>query len=85
MIGSVIAGLIAVFFAVVIVRTLRFKPKAQPEISKEEVSFDRSGAVEALAELVKCKTVSYYDSSLEDNIEFAKLLNFLPGCKQLFT
>ena len=79
MIGSVIAGLIAAFFAVVIVRTLRFKPKAQPEISKEEVSFDRSGAVEALAELVKCKTVSYYDHSLEDDREFEKLIAKLPA------
>ena len=79
MIGSVIAVLIAAFFAVVIVRTLRFKPKAQPEISKEEVSFDRSGAVEALAELVKCKTVSYYDHSLEDDREFEKLIAKLPA------
>ena len=35
MVGSVIVGIIAVFFAVVLVRTLTFKPKAQPAISDE--------------------------------------------------
>ena len=78
MIGSVIVGIIAAFFAVVLVRTLTFKPKAQPAISDEEVTFDKDGAVNALAELVKCKTVSYSDHSLEDDVEFEKLISKLP-------
>ena len=79
MFGSILIGLIAVFFAVVLVRTLTFKPKAQPAISNEEVSFDKDGAVKALAELVKCKTVSYYDHSREDDAEFEKLISKLPA------
>ena len=79
MIGYVILGLIAVFVAVVLVRTLTFKPKAQPAISDEEVSFDKDGAVNALAELVKCKTVSYSDHSREDDAEFEKLISKLPA------
>ena len=78
MIGSVIIGIIAAFFAVVLIRTLTFKPKAQPAISNEEVSFDKDGAVNALAELVRCKTVSYYDHSREDDAEFEKLIAKLP-------
>ena len=76
---GIIIGIVAVFFAVVLVRTLMFKPKAQPAISNEEVSFDKDGAANALAELVKCKTISYYDHSLEDEAEFEKLISKLPG------
>ena len=79
MIGPVILGIIAVFLAVVTVRTLKFKPKPQPAISDEEISFDKDGAVEALATLVKCKTVSYMDPSKEDDAEFDKLIAALPG------
>ena len=79
MIGYIILGMIAVFLAVVLIRTANFKPKPQPEISQEEVSFDKEGAVSSLAELVKCKTVSYSDHSLEDDAEFEKLIAKLPG------
>ena len=79
MIGSVIAALIVVFLAVVTVRTLRFTPKPQPELSREEVRFDRDAAVDALAQLVRCKTVSYNDHSLEDEAEFQKLISLLPN------
>lgn len=79
MIGYIILGMIAVFLAVVLIRTANFKPKPQPEISQEEVSFDKEGAVSSLAELVKCKTVSYSDHALEDDAEFEKLIAKLPG------
>ena len=78
MIGIVIAALIVVFLAVITVRTLRFTPKPQPRLSQEEVSFDRDAAVDALAQLVRCKTVSYNDHSLEDEAEFQKLISLLP-------
>ena len=78
MIGFAIAALIVVFLAVVTVRALRFTPKPQPRLSQEEVSFDRDAAVDALAQLVRCKTVSYNDHSLEDEEEFQKLISLLP-------
>ena len=78
MIGFAIAALIVVFLAVVTVRALRFTPKPQPRLSQEEVSFDRDAAVDALAQLVRCKTVSYNDHSLEDEAEFQKLISLLP-------
>ncbi len=73
-----IFGIIVAFVVVVLVRTLRFTPKAQPPVSEEKVEFDRDGAVEALAELVKCKTVSYNDPALEDDAEFERLEALLP-------
>ena len=78
MIAIVIAALIVVFLAVITVRTLRFTPRPQPWLSQEEVSFDRDAAVDALAQLVRCKTVSYNDHSLEDESEFQKLISLLP-------
>ena len=78
MIGYIILGLVALFFAVILIRTLTFKPKAQPAISNEEVKFDSEAAVHALSELVKCKTISYNDHALEDDVEFQKLINMLP-------
>ena len=64
MIGYLILAALLVFVAVIAVRTANFKPKAQPPISDEEVSFDKDAAISALAELVKCKTVSNVNHAL---------------------
>ena len=79
MIGYLILGLVAVFFAVILIRTLNFKPKAQPETSQEAVSFDKDAAAEALAQLIRCKTISYSDPSLEDDAEFQKFIDPFDG------
>ena len=79
MMGYFVLILVAAFAAVVAVRTIRFTPKPQPPVSDEEFDFDKEAAVEALAQLVRCKTISYNDKSLEDDAEFEKLLSLLPG------
>ncbi len=79
MIGYLLAGLLALFFAIILLRTAAFKPKHQPAISQEAVTFDRDAAIHRLGELVRCKTVSYSDHSLEDDAEFEKLIAKLPG------
>lgn len=78
MIGYLILAVLAAFIAVVAVRTIRFRPKPQPAVTKEEIVFDRDAAVDSLAQLVRCKTVSYNDHSLEDEGEFQKLISLLP-------
>ena len=78
MIGYWILAVLAAFIAVVAVRTIRFRPKPQPAVTKEEIAFDRDSAVDSLAQLVRCKTVSYNDHSLEDEGEFQKLISLLP-------
>ena len=75
----ILLGLLAAFLAVILIRAALFKPKAQPPVSQEPVSFDADAAVRSLAELVKCKTVSYNDPALEDDREFAKLVSLLPS------
>ena len=76
--GYGILTIVMLFLAVILFRTLTFQPKAQPPVSDETVAFDREKAVRALAELVRCRTVSYNDPAREDNGEFEKLIGKLP-------
>ena len=79
MVGYLILGIVLVFLAVVTLRTIRFKPKPQPALSDETITFDKDAAVDALAQLVRCKTISYNDPTLEDDREFEKLISLLPS------
>lgn len=76
--GYLFLALILLFFVVILIRTLHFKPKAQPEISHNAVTFDTDGAVRALARLVRCRTVSNPDHTLEGDAGFEKLIAMLP-------
>ena len=71
-------AVIALLLAVVLLRTLAFRPRAGVAVQEGEESFDRDAAVENLRRLVQCKTVSYKDASLEDDAEFEKLISLLP-------
>ncbi|MBQ3547440.1 MAG: M20/M25/M40 family metallo-hydrolase [Clostridia bacterium] len=71
-------GVIALFLAVLIIRTLNFKPKANAQIFDEEITLNSDKVIENLRTLVRFKTVSYRDSSLEDDAEFKALLAELP-------
>ena len=73
-----ILGLVGAFLAVILTRTLLFTPKAQPVETCDPVEFDRDSAVRNLAELIKCKTISYNDPAMEDDGEFEKLIALLP-------
>ncbi len=74
-----ILAVILIFLAVILIRTLLFKPLPQPEILNDSVNFNTDESVSALQQLIRCKTVSYYDKSLEDDAEFEKLISLLPS------
>ena len=74
-----VLGFILGFLLVLVIRALCFKPKAQRPIDETPVAFDRDAAVTALQKMVQCKTISYNDSALEDDAEFQKLIDLLPG------
>lgn len=78
MAGIVILGIVVLLLAVILLRAALFNPKAQPPVNEEKVDFDREGAINALATLIRFKTVSYNDHSLEDDGEFEKLIASLP-------
>ena len=73
-----VGALVLLFLAVVMIRTLAFKPKAMPVVCEDEVAFDKEKAVKNLQELVKCKTISRIDHVGEDDAEFEKLVATLP-------
>ncbi len=73
------AGAVLVIgIVVILVRTLRFRPQKTAKKVFDAVELDRERAVENLAALVRCKTVSNRDAALEDDAEFEKLISLLP-------
>ena len=78
MVGYIILGIVGLLLAVILLRALLFNPKPQKPIYEEEVHFDKASAVNALSQLVQCKTVSHDDHTQEDEAEFQKLISLLP-------
>ncbi len=77
----VLFGVFAAFIlllAVILIRTAMFIPKKSITPDEENVTFDRDKVCSNLAELVRCKTVSYYSHEEENEAEFQKLLAMLP-------
>lgn len=74
----IIGGLIVLLFAVLLIRTLLFRPGKEIPMEADTPAFDGDGAIDALSRLIRCKTVSYYDHALEDDREFQKLIDLLP-------
>ena len=75
-----ILGALSLLLAVILLRAAAFKPRKSETNTDagEPVTFDADAAVAALQQLVRCKTVSYYDHALEDDAEFEKLIDLLP-------
>ena len=74
----ILLGLVALFFAVILIRAMLFKPQKAGAVDTAPVEFEKAAAVDALAELIKCRTISYNDPALEDDGEFQKLIGLLP-------
>jgi carboxypeptidase PM20D1 len=66
--------LLMVFLSVVFGRALAFHAKAQKSLVPEKVALDEEGIVGRFRELIRHKTVSYYDDALEDKQEFERLI-----------
>lgn len=64
--------LVVAFLAVILIRALRFKPRATQAVAVEEAAVDGQKAIDDLAEMIRCKTVSYYDDEKIDKAEFQK-------------
>ncbi|MBQ1320189.1 MAG: M20/M25/M40 family metallo-hydrolase, partial [Solobacterium sp.] len=74
----IILCILLVLLAVILFRTMQFKPIPQPDVADLPAEIDEERAVENLQKLVQCATVSYYDRTKEDEAEFAKLLDLVP-------
>lgn len=69
----IVLGVVLLFFAVLIIRAATFKPKSAEKKTGLSVDVDEKLLAERLAELIRCKTVSYKEKELEDEAEFNKL------------
>ena len=69
---------ILALLAVIILRTLRFKPHDDIKASDTEEKVDANAITSALQTLVRFKTVSYRDPALEDDGEFEGMIASLP-------
>ena len=78
MLSYLVLTIVIVFIVIVLIRTAQFTPKPQPRTDISAVEFDKESCVDSLAQLVRCKTISYHDHSLEDDAEFEKLISLLP-------
>ncbi|MEE1198233.1 MAG: M20/M25/M40 family metallo-hydrolase [Acutalibacteraceae bacterium] len=74
----ILLGVVLLFILVLLIRTLTFKPINEFKPLENEELFDGDKATENLQKLVQCATVSYKDSSLEDEKEFEKFIALLP-------
>lgn len=74
----IVLAVLALFLAVILIRAALFKPNGEIVNESAPEDFNGDKAVDCLASLVKCKTVSYEDRSLEDDVEFQKLVDMLP-------
>ena len=74
----IILYILLVLLVVILARTLMFTPPKAEEKTFAEIEQDSEASIRNLSELIRCKTVSYEDSALEDDAEFEKLIALLP-------
>lgn len=67
-----LAALIVVFLALIVVRALLFRPKQVAPVVPGEAVVNEQAAVDHLAEMIRCKTISYYEDERIDKAEFDK-------------
>ncbi len=76
--GYVVLGIVVALIAIVAVRTAAFKPRVQPVTEAAPIELDGEACIQAMREIVMCRTVSHDDHALEDEAEFEKLVALLP-------
>lgn len=72
MIVSIVLAVILLLAAIVVVRAMQFKPVTIVRSQVESVTMNKEKIVEDMADMIRCKTISYRDESLIDKAEFAK-------------
>ena len=69
-------GLLGLIVLVVMIKTLRFKPKHFPEMIKTH-EFDEKHAVDSLSQMLQFKTISHSDPKKEDPKVFKAFRDFI--------
>ena len=69
---------LVVFLAVILIRAALFKPEKKEQQIVPPVYVNGEKATHDLCEMIKCKTISHRDVSLDDQAEFDKFEKLLP-------
>ncbi len=72
-----LAVLIIALIFILVIRAISFSPIKENYKEIEMRDFDKNYAIESLKLMIKCKTISYNDKSLEDKAEFEKFRSLL--------
>ena len=67
----------AILVAVIIFRTLQFKPAAMAPANGEKIQLNEEKIVADMQDMIRCKTISYNDETLIDYAEYAKFETLL--------
>ncbi len=62
---------------ILIIRAIRFKPAKEKEYNEFDVELDEDKIINNFVQMIRCRTVSYKDTSLEDVKEFEKFRRIL--------
>ena len=76
---ATVGAALLTLIAIIIIRTLRFKPGEGIEVDADKIEIVEDEVVSRLVALVRCKTVSNEDPTLEDDAEFEKFYAILPS------
>ena len=69
----------AIFLAVILIRAAMFKPRKASQTPISPVFVNGEKATGDLAEMIKCKTISHADATLDDEGEFERFEKLLPS------
>lgn len=73
---ALILGVLAILL-ILIIRAIRFKPDKEKEFNRFDIELDQDSIVNRFVQMIRCKTISYKDTSLEDAGEFHKFRQLL--------
>ena len=71
----IIVGIILIISVLIIlIRTLKFKPMKLENSNFVDITIDDKKAAEHLSQMIRCKTISRYETELIDEKEFEKFI-----------
>ncbi len=73
----ILLGLLAVLLTVVLVRAALFRPRPLPAVEAVPVTADREKIIADMADMIRCRTVSYRDHHREEQEEFERFRQLL--------
>ncbi len=74
----IIPAVLVIFIAIILIRTLMFTPQKNDNKAPYPVFVNGEKASHDLGEMIKCKTISHRDASLDDEREFERFERLLP-------